>query len=271
MYRFFTAEMNVQAVERQSIEEDLRCALGRQELSLHYQPIVNLKTGAITGAEALLRWTHPTRGSIPPAQFIPVAEDSGLILPIGAWVLKEACLQAKAWLEAGLPAITLSVNVSALQFRSEGFLETLTKILDETGMNPKSLDIEVTESALMGRGKPGGPILDTMRGKGMHVAIDDFGTGYSSLSYLRNLPLDALKIDQSFVRQISGAVGDTSIVSAVIGMGRNLKLKVIAEGVETAEEMAFLMAQECDEAQGYFFSQPVNAYDFAKLLEGTVN
>jgi diguanylate cyclase (GGDEF)-like protein/PAS domain S-box-containing protein len=271
VYRFFTPEMNVQAVERQSLEEDLRRALERRELSLHYQPIVNLKTGVITGAEALLRWTHPTRGSISPAQFIPIAEDSGLILPIGAWVLKEACMQAKAWLEMGLPAITLSVNVSALQFRSEGFLEALSKTLDETGMNPESLDIEVTESALMERGALGGPILDSLRDRGMHIAIDDFGTGYSSLSYLSNLSLDALKIDQSFVRQISGAPSDTSIVSAVIGMGRNLKLKVIAEGVETAEEMAFLMAQECDEAQGFFFSQPVNAFDFAKLLQAKVN
>ena len=270
-FRFFKPEMNVQAVERQSMEEDLRCALDRHQLTLHYQPIINIKSGAITGTEALLRWTHPTRGTVMPAQFIPVAEDSGLILPIGAWVMREACTQAKAWTDAGLRPITMSVNVSALQFRSEGFLEGMIAILDETGMDPTFLDIEVTESVLMERSKFGGPILSALRERGVQVAVDDFGTGYSSLSYLQKFRLDALKIDRSFVNQITKKGGDTTIVSAIISMGRSLKLRVIAEGVESAEDLAFLKAQDCDEAQGFFLSHPITAMQFAQLHKMEVN
>ena len=239
-YQFFKPAMNVRAVERQSIEESLRRALERQEFALHYQPKINLRTGAITGAEALLRWTHPTRGSISPAQFIPVAEDCGLILPIGDWVLREACEQARAWVDAGLPATTMAVNVSAMEFRNENFLEGLFAILSETGLDPRSLELELTESVLMKRAESTASILQTLRERGVQVAIDDFGTGYSSLSYLRKFPVDALKIDQSFVRQISTAGDDTTIVTAVIGMARSLKLRVVAEGVETLEELAFL-------------------------------
>jgi diguanylate cyclase (GGDEF)-like protein/PAS domain S-box-containing protein len=270
-FRFFKPKMNVMAVERQSMEEDLRCALDRHELTLHYQPIVNIKSGAITGTEALLRWTHPTRGNVMPAQFIPIAEDSGLILPIGAWVLREACTQAKAWTDAGLRPITMSVNVSALQFRSEGFLEGMIAILDETGMDPKFLDIEVTESVLMERSKFGAPILRALRERGVQVAVDDFGTGYSSLSYLQKFRLDALKIDRSFVNQITKKGGDTTIVSAIISMGRSLKLRVIAEGVESAEDLAFLKAQDCDEAQGFFLSHPITAGQFAEFYKMQVN
>jgi diguanylate cyclase (GGDEF)-like protein len=265
-YKFFRPEMNVRAVERQSIEEDLRRALEQNEFTLHYQPKVNLKTGAITGAEALIRWAHPTRGSVPPAKFIPVAEDSGLIHPIGAWVLREACLQAKAWLDAGLPPTPIAVNVSAIQFRSEGFLEGLLANLNNAGLDPKALELEMTERVLMKHLEQSTPLFQTLRDIGIHVAVDDFGTGYSSLSYLRRIPLDALKIDQSFVRQIGNAEGDTAIVSAIISMGRSLNLRVIAEGVETPEELEFLKAQECDEAQGYFFSRPVPAEAFARLL-----
>ena len=204
-YQFFKPAMNVRAVERQSIEESLRRALERQEFALHYQPKINLKTGEITGAEALLRWTHPTRGPISPAQFIPVAEDCGLILPIGTWVLREACEQARAWVDAGLPATTMAVNVSAMEFRDENFLEGLFAILGETGLDPRSLELELTESVLMKRAESTASILQTLRERGVQVAVDDFGTGYSSLSYLRKFPVDALKIDQSFVRQISTA------------------------------------------------------------------
>jgi diguanylate cyclase (GGDEF)-like protein/PAS domain S-box-containing protein len=264
-YQFFKPEMNVRAVERQSIEESLRRALNRQEFTLHYQPKVDLLTGSITGAEALLRWTHPTRGPVSPAQFIPIAEDCGLILPIGAWVLREACQQARAWVDAGLPAVTMAVNVSAMEFRDGNFLEGLFAILRETGMDPRFLELELTESVLMKHAESTAAILQKLREHGVRVAVDDFGTGYSSLSYLRKFPLDTLKIDQSFVRQVS-AGDDTAIVTAVIGMARNLKLRVIAEGVETKEELAFLRAHHCDEAQGYYFGRPMISLEFAKLL-----
>jgi diguanylate cyclase (GGDEF)-like protein/PAS domain S-box-containing protein len=266
-YQFFKPAMNVRAVERQSIEESLRRALERQEFVLHYQPKINLRTGVITGAEALIRWTHATRGPVSPAQFIPVAEDCGLILPIGNWVLREACKQARAWVDAGLPLGTMAVNISAMQFRDENFLEGVFAILKDTGLDPRSLELELTESVLMKHAESTESILKTLRAREVQLAVDDFGTGYSSLSYLRKFPIDALKIDQSFVRQISTAPDETTIVTAVISMGRSLKLRVVAEGVETQEELAFLQAHQCDEAQGYYFSRPVLPQQFAKLLE----
>jgi len=266
-YQFFKPAMTVRAVERQSIEESLRRALERQEFALHYQPKINLRTGEITGAEALIRWTHPIRGAVSPAQFIPVAEDCGLIRPIGRWVLREACKQARAWVDAGLPLATMAVNISAMEFRDENFLEGVFAILKDTGLDPRSLELELTESVLMRRVESTESILKTLRARGVHLAIDDFGTGYSSLSYLRKFPVDALKIDQSFVRQITTAPDETTIVTAVISMGRSLKLQVVAEGVETQEELAFLQAHQCDEAQGYHFSRPVLPKQFAKLLE----
>jgi diguanylate cyclase (GGDEF)-like protein/PAS domain S-box-containing protein len=266
-YRFFEPEMNVRAVERQSIEEGLRRALERREFALHYQPIIDLRTGAITGAEALIRWTHPTRGSVPPVQFIPVAEDCGLMGQIGFWVLGKVCEQARAWLDAGLPVTTMAVNVSAMEFRDENFLENLVATLSETGLDPGVLVVELTESLLMKHAEAAASILQALREKGVRVAIDDFGTGYSSLGYLRKFPLDALKIDQSFVRQISDPAEDTAIVTAVIGMARSLNLRVIAEGVETLEELEFLRARHCDEVQGYYFSRPVPPEQFATLLK----
>jgi diguanylate cyclase (GGDEF)-like protein/PAS domain S-box-containing protein len=266
-YQFFTPAMNIRAVERQSIEEDLRRALERREFMLHYQPIIDLGTGAITGAEALIRWTHPTRGSIPPAQFIPIAEDSGIILPIGAWVLREACKQAQAWRDAGLPVITMAVNVSALEFRDKGFLEGLFAVLGEARLEPTAIELELTESVLMKHIDTAEAHLQYLKERGVRVAIDDFGTGYSSLSYLRKFPVDALKIDQSFVRQIGAVAADTAIVTAVIAMAKSLDLRVIAEGVETKDELAFLRARKCEEAQGYYFSPPVPPREFAKLLE----
>ena len=266
-YQFFKSSMNERAVERQSIEEGLRRALERKEFTLHYQPKVSLKTGEITGAEALLRWNPSGRGLISPAKFIPVAEDCGLILPIGKWVLREACTQARAWSDARFPSITIAVNISAMEFRHEHFLEGVFEILKETGLDPKLLELELTESVLMKRVEATGSILATLRAKGIRVAVDDFGTGYSSLSYLRKFPIDALKIDQSFVRQITTYGGETSIVTAIIGMGRSLGLRVIAEGVETPEELAFLQAQQCEEGQGYYFSRPLPPGQFVKLLE----
>jgi diguanylate cyclase (GGDEF)-like protein/PAS domain S-box-containing protein len=263
-FRFFTPAMNVRAVERQSIEESLRRALERQEFALHYQPKMNLITGKITGAEALIRWTHPVRGAVSPAQFIPVAEDCGLIVPIGNWVLREACKQAQAWVLAGLPSMTMAVNISAMEFRNENFLDGVFAILDETGLDPQALELELTESVLMKHAESTEVILKTLRTRGVQLAVDDFGTGYSSLSYLRKFPIGALKIDQSFVRQITTAP-DEPIVTAVISMGRSLNLRVVAEGVETQEELAFLQAHECDEAQGYYFSWPVVPEEFAGL------
>ena len=204
---------------------------------------------------------------MPPGQFIPVAEDCGLILPIGNWVLREACKQARAWADAGLRLGTIAVNISAMEFRDEHFLEGVFAILEETGLDPRLLELELTESVLMRRVESTESILEALRGRGIQVAVDDFGTGYSSLSYLRKFPIDALKIDQSFVRQITTTPDETSIVTAVISMGRSLGLRVVAEGVETQKELAFLQAHQCDEAQGYYFSRPVAAEQFAKLLE----
>jgi diguanylate cyclase (GGDEF)-like protein len=265
-YQFFEPAMNVRAVARQSLEESLRRALERQEFSLVYQPKVSLKTGDITGAEALLRWTHPTRGQVSPAEFIPIAEDSGLILPIDKWVLREACTQARTWLNAGLPLFTMAVNVSAMELRSEKYLDGIFEILEQTGLDPSFLELELTESVLMKRPASTESILRTLRAKGIRLAVDDFGTGYSSLSYLRKFSMDTLKIDQSFVRTITTAPDDTAIVTAIISMGRNLDLRVVAEGVETAEELEFLQAHQCDEAQGFYLSRPVRSQQFASLL-----
>ena len=269
-YQFFKPAMNVRAVERQSIEESLRRALERKEFSLQYQPKIKVSTGEITGAEALIRWNHPIRGPVSPAQFIPVAEDCGLILPIGRWVLQEACKQAREWLQSGLPLVTMAVNISSMEFRDDNFLESVFTTLSETGLEPKSLELELTESVLMKRAESASSVLKTLRAKGVQIAVDDFGTGYSSLSYLRRFPIDALKIDQSFVRQINSAPDDTTIVTAVIGMGRSLKLRVVAEGVETQEQLEFLRAHQCEEAQGYYFSRPVAPRQFGILLKSGI-
>jgi diguanylate cyclase (GGDEF)-like protein/PAS domain S-box-containing protein len=266
-YQFFKSAMNVRAVERQSIEEGLRRALEREEFALRYQPKINLNTGKITGAEALLRWTHSTRGPVPPGQFIPVAEDCGVILSIGNWVLREACKQAQAWVDAGLPEATMAVNISAIQLRHENFLEGVFAALADTRLDPKLLELELTESVLMKHAESAESILKRLRARGVHLAVDDFGTGYSSLSYLRRFPVDSIKIDQSFIRQITAAPGETTIVTAIISMGRSLKLRVVAEGVETKPELAFLRAHQCDEAQGFYFSRPVLPEQFARLLE----
>lgn len=265
--QFFEPEMNARAVERQLIEESLRRALERREFVLHYQPKVNLRTGGIIGAEALMRWTHPTLGAVTPKQFIPIAEECGLILPIGNWVLREACRQAQVWVDAGLPMTTVAVNVSSLELRQENFLAGLFAILDETGLDPALLELEMTESVLMEHSESAASTLLSLRQKGVQVAVDDFGTGYSSLSYLRKFPIDALKIDRSFVTHISSATDNASIVTAVISMARSLKLRVIAEGVETLEDLAFLQTHQCDEGQGYYFGRPVPAAEFAVLLE----
>ena len=266
-FQFFTTEMNLKSVQRQSTESNLRRAIERDEFLLHYQPKINLVTGEITGVEALIRWQQPDRGLVPPAQFVAIAEDCGLILPIGRWVLREACRQAREWQAAGLPFKRISVNVSAAEFRGKGFVEGVATVLAETGMDACYLDLELTEGVLMANAESTGATLQALKAMGIHLAVDDFGTGYSSLSYLRQFPIDVLKIDQSFVRQITSDPDDSPIVSAIIDMAKNLKQRVIAEGIETQEQLAFLQARHCAEGQGYLFSQPLPASEFGRLLE----
>jgi diguanylate cyclase (GGDEF)-like protein len=266
-YKFFAKEMDDRAVERQSIEASLRRALERNEFVLHYQPKIDLNSGAIVGVEALLRWQHPQRGLLLPAHFVPIAEDCGLILPIGRWVMREACQQAGAWIAEGLPPITVAVNTSALEFRSEEFLENVRATLETTGLEPRFLEIELTESVLMRDAESTNAVLHALSNMGIRLSIDDFGTGYSSLSYLRRFPIDTLKIDQWFVNQLHASPDDATIVQAVISMGKSLHQRVIAEGVETQEQYAFLLAENCDEGQGYYFGLPLAPQGLAALLK----
>jgi diguanylate cyclase (GGDEF)-like protein/PAS domain S-box-containing protein len=265
-YQFFKAEMNVRAVARQSIEADLRRAVERQEFTLHYQPKVHLASGEITGVEALVRWNHPSKGLLLPAEFIAIAEDSGLIVPIGQWVLRQGCRQVRQWQQQGLAPIKIAVNISALEFRSPHFFAGLRTILQETGLEAKFLELELTESVLMHNVASSSTILHALKNMGIQIAVDDFGTGYSSLSYLSQFPIDVLKIDQSFVQDISANNSNGIIVSAVINMGASLKQKVIAEGIETQEQLSFLNDHHCEQGQGYFLGRPVPAKDFAKTF-----
>lgn len=263
-FQFFTVAMNRRAVERQSLESALYRALEKQEFFLHFQPKVNLKTGEITGVEALLRWRHPERGLMPPSQFIPIAEDCGLILPIGRWVMDAACRQAQAWQSAG--KLPVAVNVSAAEFRAPGFVDGVRAVLKDTGLDAHCLELELTERVLMDDAESTATVLQELKSMGVGLAIDDFGTGYSSLSYLAQFPIDTLKIDQSFVKKIDTNYENSSIVSAIIGMGKNLGLKVIAEGVETPEQRAYLLSQGCTEGQGYLLSPPIAGAEFTSFL-----
>ncbi|WP_227869183.1 putative bifunctional diguanylate cyclase/phosphodiesterase [Nitrosospira lacus] len=266
-YKFFEPEMSVRAVHRQSIEVSLRLALEHQEFVLYYQPKINVHSNRIIGVEALIRWQHPQWGLVPSSQFVPIAEDCGLILPIGRWVLREACLQARTWRQAGLPPITVAVNISALEFNAPDFLKNVRMTLEETGLKPHYLELELTESVLMQDRELTDSVLHALANLGVKLSIDDFGIGYSSLSYLRRSPIGTLKIARSFVRQMTTTSDDADIVSAVICMSKKLKLRVIAQGVETPEQYAFLLARHCDEGQGYYFSRPVVAETFATLLQ----
>jgi diguanylate cyclase (GGDEF)-like protein/PAS domain S-box-containing protein len=266
-YQFYEKDMNLRAVERQSLEGQLRYAFERKELLLDYQPKINLKTGAITSVEALVRWQHPERGLLLPGQFLSIAEDNGMIVGIGHWVLGEACRQTRQWLDRGLPAVPVAVNISSLEFRSEHFFEGVRVALENTHLDPQYLELELTETVLMRHVESATSALRQLKALGVRLAVDDFGTGYSSLSYLTRFPIDALKLDQSFVRDIIANTDDAIVVSAVISMCQRLNHRVIAEGVETSEQLAFLQAHGCDEGQGYYFSRPVAAHQFAKLLE----
>jgi diguanylate cyclase (GGDEF)-like protein len=265
-YQFYRSDLNSSASERQLLESGLRRAVVRQELRLYYQPIVNLSTGGIAGVEALTRWQHPALGLVLPDQFISIAEESGLIVPIGRWVLREACRQAKAWRDAGLPDIRLAVNTSAVELRSKEFVAGVESILAETGFDPKSLELELTETFLMQDSKSTSLVLSAIKALGVQLALDDFGTGYSSLSYMRRFPIDTLKVDRSFVRDLTMDASDASVVSAIINMGRSLHMRVVAEGVEALDQLKFLKEHGCSEAQGYHISRPMKAPEFAHWI-----
>jgi diguanylate cyclase (GGDEF)-like protein/PAS domain S-box-containing protein len=266
-YQFFTREMSDETKRRVELETRLRLAVPRNELQLAYQPKVDLATGRMTGCEALLRWTHPELGAVSPARFIPIAEDSGLIVPIGDWVLRTACLQNKAWLDAGLPPIAVSVNVSARQFLQQDVVAWVMKTLGETGLPPERLELELTESLIAQDVEKVIDTVNQLKSAGVKLSIDDFGTGYSSLSYLKRFRVDTLKIDQSFVRHMLTEQDDAAIVQAVISLAHSLKLKVIAEGVETAEHCKLLRQINCDEMQGYYFSKPAPAAEMEAMLK----
>jgi EAL domain-containing protein (putative c-di-GMP-specific phosphodiesterase class I) len=266
-YRFFEKEMNARAVERQSLEVSLRRALARHEFVLHYQPKIDLETGLMTGAEALIRWIHPERGLMLPGDFVPIAEDSGLIVPIGQWVLREACRQAQEWIDLRRRPMAVAVNVSPLEFRNPQFLDNVRAALHDSKLDPRYLEIELTERSLIQHLESTAATLKALKEIGIQVAIDDFGTGYSNLSYLRQFPVNVLKVDQSFVREISSDRVSASIVCAVISMGKSLGHRVVAEGVETREQLEFLQAQRCGEGQGYYFSRPLVPDQFVRLLE----
>ena len=264
--QFFTSEMNARRIARRSLEGSLRAALTREEFVLHYQPKFTLATPRMTGVEALIRWRHPTMGLMAPSTFIAVAEECGLIVAMGRWVLREACRQARAWQDSGLAAPRVAVNVSALEFRASNFLENVKSVLRDTGLDSSLLELEVTESVLMGDTSSTRAALFGLRNLGVRLAIDDFGTGYSSLSYLSRFPIDSLKIDRSFVEGMTTASHDATIITAVIAMGRSLKHCVVAEGVETAEQLAMLQAMSCEEGQGYYLSRPMDASQLATRL-----
>jgi diguanylate cyclase (GGDEF)-like protein/PAS domain S-box-containing protein len=269
-YRFFRPDMQARLVERQALEQDLRYALGRNEFVLHYQPKLNLQTGKITGVEALIRWQHPQRGMIYPAQFIPIAEECGLILSIGRWVLLEACEQARAWSNLGLGVVPMAVNVSAAEFESTDFLSRVRAVLIATGVQPEALELELTESVLMHEAESTINTLNALKALGVELAIDDFGTGFSSFSYLQRFPMNVLKLHQSFVHEITEEQGEAPLLSAMINIGKSLKQRVVAEGVETRAQLEYLRLHSCDEGQGYYFSRPVVAEQAGKLVEANI-
>jgi diguanylate cyclase (GGDEF)-like protein len=265
-FQFFTSTMNAFARERLELENGLRRAINRGEFELHYQPKVDVESGRIDSAEALIRWRHPQRGLIAPGGFIPVAEETGLIVSIGEWVLREACSQARTWQNSGVGSIRVAVNLSAQQFRQKNLVEVVGSALQEAGLEPRFLELELTESAVMHDAESSIEILRRLSGLGVRISVDDFGTGYSSLSYLRRLPLDKLKIDHSFIKEVTTSRDDAQIVRAIVSLAHSLHLKVIAEGVETQEQLAFLRDLGCDQYQGYLRSPPVTADAFARLM-----
>ncbi len=267
---FYRHELEAKASRRLALELGLRRALERNELELDYQPRVDIKSGQIVGVEALVRWNHPELGRVSPLDFIPLTEETGLIIPIGEWILATACEQNRRWQVAGIPPIRMAVNLSSVQFRQRDLYDSVVAILDSTGLDPRWLEFEITESLLMRDAESAVALLQRFKDLGLHLSIDDFGTGYSSLSYLKRFPIDAIKIDQSFVREMTTRSDDAALVTAIILMSRSMKLRVVAEGVETRSQLALLRILQCDEIQGYLISRPVSAVAMAALLRGSV-
>jgi EAL domain-containing protein (putative c-di-GMP-specific phosphodiesterase class I) len=266
-FRFYSSEMNVATLKHLLMESGLRRGLGAHEFVLHYQPLVQIESGAIVGVEALIRWQNPELGLIGPDQFIHVAEDIGLIIPIGEWVLREACRQVRAWQDSGLPPLMVAVNVSPVQFRQAGFVETVAGVLAATELEARFLELELTERTVMHDAEQTLGTLRTLNRMGVELALDDFGTGYSSLAYLKRFPVGKLKIDRSFVRDLEVDSDDRAIASTILSMGHSLRLKVLAEGVETAEQYAILRDMGCELVQGYHFSRPLPADQFVAFLK----
>jgi len=266
-FRLFAPDMSTFFPDRLALENDLRKALDRRELELHYQPKVDVRTGATTGMEALVRWRHPERGLIMPTEFVPLAEETGLIIPLGQWVLREACRQNKAWQDQGLPPLRVAINISVVQLRHDDLADSVARALRETGLDPRFLEIEITESVVMQNASTALFMLDRLSQMGIHLAVDDFGTGYSSLSYLKRFPLNTLKIDRSFIRDLSTDHNDALIVQAIIALAHSLKLEVVAEGVENEAQLDVLQSYGSDQYQGYLRSRPLPASAFQRLLE----
>jgi EAL domain-containing protein (putative c-di-GMP-specific phosphodiesterase class I) len=267
--QFYSEGIDKQIRERLRLENGLRLALERNELFLVYQPQVDTRTGGISGLEALLRWQHPEMGLVPPNDFIGIAESSGLIIPIGEWVLRTACLQARKWQDEGLPPVPVAVNVSAIQLRQQGFCELIRRVLFETGLDSKYLELELTEGLLMTNVDVVFTLIQELRSLGVKLTIDDFGTGYSSLNYLRQFKVNRLKIDRSFVREVHENADDAAITTAIINMAKALNLDVLAEGVENVQQLDFLRAQNCFEIQGFYFSRPMAVEQVAQKLRGS--
>lgn len=269
-YQFYSTQVDKHSVQRLSLESSLHRALERNELALHYQPKVDIETGHITGMEALLRWQHPELGWIPPGQFIPLAEESGLILKMGRWVLKTACAQNKAWQKQGMRRLRVAVNLSPRQFAVESLVQDVDEALRESGLEAPNLELEITESTAMHNPEQTAQVLRKLKSMGTHISVDDFGTGYSSLAYLKRLPVDSIKVDRSFVEDIPGDLESAAITTAVINMAHMLRLKVVAEGVESAAQLRFLSDEGCDEMQGYLFSEARPAFEIPELMRKTL-
>jgi diguanylate cyclase (GGDEF)-like protein len=266
-YRFYTRDMNATSAERLALETDLRHAVERDQLFLQYQPVINAATGITTGVEALIRWHHPQLGLMPPDRFVPIADESGLIVDIGEWVIRRACAQGRTWHVSGFPQLSVSVNVSAVQFSQPRLLEIVASALADTGFRPESLELEITETVLMRDAEGTIDMLRAMKSLGVRISVDDFGTGYSSLAYLRRFPIDILKIDRSFVRDIGSDSDDEAIVRAIMALAKTMRLLTIAEGVETRPQLDFLLKQGCDRLQGYFFGRPVDTEEISARLQ----
>jgi len=266
-YEFYSPKMNARALERLKLENELRRALDRDELLPFYQPKVDVLTGCIAGAEVLLRWNHPQRGFVSPVEFIPLAEENGMIVEFGAWILRAACRQNQSWQSAGLPNVRVAVNVSARQFRDGGFLEILRYTLNDSGLDPRFLTLELTENTIMENAQENLDTLHAIKKMGVKLSVDDFGTGYSSLSYLKQLPLDELKIDRSFIVGVRSETDDAPIVTSIISMAHSLNLRVVMEGIETERQLIFCRERGCDEYQGFLFSKPVPGVEFASRLK----